>query len=380
MNKEKMFSNGYALLVGVGNYKKTSLSVPITAQDAEDMGGILKNPQLCGYPQNQVVTLTHNEANTQRILTELVTLKERVQQDDNATVVIFFSGHGWRQEHGYYFLPHETELFKQDGKFRINTETVLSNETFLEHVRQIPAKRLVLFFDTCFAGGFGTSLAPEVEQIHEMSPVPLGLFDPLLAGSGRVIISSSQAHEKSWIKNGAKNSLFAAHLLDALQGKGLHTKENTIRILDVFNALSISVPQDAQTINAVQTPVLKAYDVTQNFSMALLLGGKGLSPTEQSSDATPVQSNPNKKGKLVNALLTCPCMRHRDTRDAIVDELPDNIKNTIQRNTTDKVDVRNIVTRCLDFKHGFHELIKTVRDYEGDSLGMQQVDSIIRQM
>lgn len=273
----KKFSHGYALLVGVGSYNENRLSVPVTAQDAEDFDQILTNPELCAYPENQVVSLTNENANKKRILSELDTLKGKAEEDGNSTVLIFFSGHGWHQDE-YYFLPYETETFIDSGRLQIKLDTVLANQEFLDKVRQIPAQRIVILFNTCFAGGTGTALSAEIEDSSQFAPVPLDFYDKiLLEGTGRVIISSSQTNEKSWIKGGGKNSLFVTHLLSAFQGKGMNNEEGIVGILDVFTYISREVPNDAKSIGCIQTPVLKAYDLTQNFPVGLFTHGKSLS-------------------------------------------------------------------------------------------------------
>ncbi len=385
----ELFSHGHALLIGVGNYKDTKISIPMTAQDAEDLGKVLTDTQLCSYPPSQVTVLTNQDANKSRILSALDTLAHRVQGDADATVIIFFAGHGTKND-DYYFLPYETQLTYNvlGNPSDIVYSTALSNMVFLEKVRQIEAKRLVILFNTCHAGGVGTALSLESDPF---APVPLGLFDDLLTGSGKVILTSSQVTERSWGKGGAHNSIFVTHLLDALRGKGIKTEGKTINILDVFKHLSKAVPADAQTINPpqVQTPVMKAYDVTEDFPIALLLGGVGLSvdtaliPTLPEAVKQPprlIKLERAQKSELVNALLACPAMRGRHTRDVVVDNLPDNIKNSIVRNATDRVDVNNIVTRCADFAGGLEELIEIVRDFEGDSLPMQDVDAVMQQI
>jgi hypothetical protein len=375
MPTESEFSHGYALLIGVGCYKESRFSVPVTAQDAKDLGRVLTNPQLCAYPENQIVVLANENANKVRILAELDALKDKVQGDSNSTVIIFFSGHGLQQD-GYYFLPYETETFNIAG-------TALANEDFLNKVRQIPAQRLVILFNTCFSGGVGTALSPGIGQLFQFAPVPLGLYDELLKGSGRVIISSSQAGEKSWVMGGANNSLFVAHLLSVLQGHGIQTGSKTVNILDVFKYLSEAVPADADTIGVVQTPILKAYDVTQDFPIALLLGGKGLSFDSATGIKSGTQANrltqmdSKRKRQLVKALLKCHTMSDRSARDAVLEDLPDDIRSNIQRHSRDRVDVNNIVTICLKYSNGIEELFDIVRDYEGDSIGMREVDKVI---
>jgi len=83
------------------------------------------------------------------------------------------------------------------------------------------------------------------------------------------------------------------------------------------------------------------------------------------------------KIQMVDALLECPSIRDRDIRNSLIDELPDYIRNDIQRNPSNRVDVINIVNRCLDFDNGIESLTNVVRMYEGDSDHMQKVYEII---
>jgi hypothetical protein len=83
------------------------------------------------------------------------------------------------------------------------------------------------------------------------------------------------------------------------------------------------------------------------------------------------------KNKLVDALLACPTMRRGDTRDTVVDDLDDDIKNNIQRSNADRIDVKNIVTTVLNYREGLESLIEIVRSHEGDSVPMQDLDGLL---
>ncbi len=107
----------------------------------------------------------------------------------------------------------------------------------------------------------------------------LGVLDELSQGSGRVIISSSSPKQRSWIKPGATNSIFGTHLLAGLNGHGIKAIGNTIGILDLFTYLSEVVPIDAEALGVSQHPEMKAYSMNRNFPIAMLLGGKALSPS-----------------------------------------------------------------------------------------------------
>jgi len=83
------------------------------------------------------------------------------------------------------------------------------------------------------------------------------------------------------------------------------------------------------------------------------------------------------KAHLVTKLLECSAMKDRDTRDAIVNELPSDIKHMINRHNSDRVDVNNIVSRCLDFNDGIATLIMIVENFEGKTVNMDQIKSLL---
>lgn len=83
------------------------------------------------------------------------------------------------------------------------------------------------------------------------------------------------------------------------------------------------------------------------------------------------------KMELVDALLACPTMSNRQTRDTLVDSLPSQIKGNVQRSSADRVDVTNLVTTVLNYRDGLSELVERVRAFEGDSLPMQNLDRLL---
>ncbi len=65
---------------------------------------------------------------------------------------------------------------------------------------------------------------------------------------------------------------------------------------------------------------------------------------------------PEYKFKLVEALLECPSVSEPERRNALINNLPNTIKNSTKRNFVSRVDVVNLVTRCLDFPDGIKKL------------------------
>lgn len=107
-----------------------------------------------------------------------------------------------------------------------------------------------------------------------------------------------------------------------------------------------------------------------------------LGETQMTSSSLPtekiVEIDNRQRSDLVNALLACASFRDRRTRDTIVDALPQAARTGIKRHDVDRVDATNIVSRCMDFSDGIMTLVDAVREYEGDSLPMRRVDSVVR--
>ena len=67
-----------------------------------------------------------------------------------------------------------------------------------------------------------------------------------------------------------------------------------------------------------------------------------------------------------------------ETGDLVsLSNLPGDIRNNIQRNSSDRVDVMNIVTTALNYADGLEQLVGIVRAFEGDSMPMQNLDRLL---
>lgn len=83
--------------------------------------------------------------------------------------------------------------------------------------------------------------------------------------------------------------------------------------------------------------------------------------------------NREQKQRLIEALLDCQTVRELGARHTIVEELPPEIRNNIKLGNSSRVDVINIVARCLPYANGLQTLIEIIQDYEGDTTGMGKV-------
>ncbi|UXE60621.1 MAG: caspase family protein [Woronichinia naegeliana WA131] len=268
------FNHGYALLIGVGESQYAKLSLPVTVKDTQAIYGVLTDRDLCGYPPDQIRILNNNEATRDGILQGLSWLKAKVESDGEATVIVYYSGHGWvdKADNCYYLIQHDVKPSKL-------AESALSAEVFTNAIREIEAERLLVVIDSCHAAGMATSKDAELmDEFDGFERVAFskGLIEDLKRGKGRVVFTSSEGHQNSWILKDQSLSIYTFHFLEALQGAGNQAGDLVVRVSNLMNYLGKSVPETTrQVYNRDQTPHFD-FD-TGDFAIALLRGGKGLS-------------------------------------------------------------------------------------------------------
>lgn len=246
------FSNGYAVVVGAG------ADLPITVNDAQGIADLLRAPDRCAYPTDHVQLLTDQVARRDAVLAALDRLAVQVANDSEATAVVYFSGHGLETP-AYHLMPFGYNLNNLSA-------TSISGIEFTEKLRAIQAKKLLVLLDCCHAGGIGDAKGEPLAK----SPIPLGLFDALKMGSGRVIMASSHRDEKSmWYRNDPY-SAFTCVLLQALAGYGAFEPDGYARVLDVALWLGRKVPERT---GDEQHPIIKVSNLEDNFALAYYAGG-----------------------------------------------------------------------------------------------------------
>jgi len=250
------FEQGHALLIGVANYPYVRPLPGTVLDDARDLGSLLTEAAICGYPPDQVVALLDEQATNDRIRAALGDLAARTGPED--TAVVFFSGHG-AQKTGVttpqeYLLPYDCRSHNLPG-------TAISGEEMTAMLRQIKAGRLLVLLDSCHSEGAGDPKSLEAQIKAGLSD---DYYQMLAQGKGRVVIASSRAGELSWTLGGMNNSLFTHHLLEALRGKGKTLGDGYVRVFDLFRHVAERVPKQAD-----QHPIFKASAMEEDFVVAL---------------------------------------------------------------------------------------------------------------
>lgn len=221
------FRNAHALVIGVGG------DLPVTVDDARAIARILSDPNRCAVPAANVLVQIEMDATRSGIIDALQELAAKATSED--AVTIYYSGHG-------AMLPGPPErrfLVPREGEW-------LEGKQFTALLRNIPAHRLLVLLDCCYAGGVHTGLAAKSPGVKSV-PVPFDARDlRLREGAGTVVISSSKADEFSL--TGTPYSIFTQVVIDALCGSGAR-QDGYVRAADLAMYVSQWVPvltQDSQ--------------------------------------------------------------------------------------------------------------------------------------
>lgn len=253
--------NAHALVAGIANYWHVNSLPPVA--DARDIYNLLIDPDHCGYRSDNVQLLYEEQATQPALRQALADLAQRSNRD--STVCVYFSGHGGRIESGArageYLLPVDAVCTTAQSI----AETAISGADFTAALQAVPARKVLVVFDCCHAGGIGQPKDALASALK--AGLPESYYESLQAGHGRAILASSRGTEYSWVLPGATRSLFTQHLLAGLQG-GIASDDGLIRIFDLFEYLQPRVTRDKPD----QHPIFKA-ELEENFPVALYLGG-----------------------------------------------------------------------------------------------------------
>lgn len=246
------FTHGHALVIGVG------ADLPTTIDDAEGLAQILRDPERCAYPADQVQVLTGPQATRAQVLAALDKLSHAT--DAQSTVIVYFSGHGYHVSAnagvGYYLMPfgYDKDLLAQ---------TAISGSEFTSRLRAIPAQKLLLLLDCCHAGGVGEISGGTLTK----APLPPEAQQMLAEGRGRVVIASSRENERSYA--GHPYSAFTLALIEVLCGTGVAKQDGYTRVADLALHTRQMVPGRTQD---KQHPILH-FEQADNFALAYYAGG-----------------------------------------------------------------------------------------------------------
>lgn len=256
--QNKPVADKWALVVGISNFKDSSINLKYAAKDATDFKNFLVTQE--NFSADHVMLLADTDATKEQIISKLGEgwLGKKAHEDD--LVVVYVSSHGSasQEDVGVNFLvAHDTDKYKL-------VSTGLPMQWLTKIIQeQVHSNRVVVILDVCHSGSAGDESKKESDSDDDdtatSDSASKGLtrtakldVGKLNVGSGQVVLCSSLADQVSWESKNYPNSVFTRRLMDAMQCRGKGTT-----LTQAFEKLRTSVGAEVLSDRgAIQTPSL----------------------------------------------------------------------------------------------------------------------------
>lgn len=311
MDTSEPNENGYALLIGLryGHWLE-QLNGPL--KDVKALSSHFSDPSKAAYRPENIIELTENDATVSGILNALNDIALKAASQPDATVIIYYSGHGGNFEDKYFLVPYDFNLTDFNAG-KLDEKSIIQTAEFAAKINNIQAKKCMIFLDCChaenipvkkklagsksFMGEFADSLGAELTDF----PVKKTLNSELNKGTGRVILTSCEADESSLDLGSI--SLFTKVLLECLNGKENIEDDGWVRLIDLMRYVPKKVAEQALIIdNHDQHPMFKRIENLRSEDFIIcaydLPKTKGINAKNQDANIPP-----SKKQNSVHQLI-----------------------------------------------------------------------------
>lgn len=214
-------SNKYALVIGNTDYADPGLAqLTAPGKDAEDFARVLKDKSLCEFDDVRVLLNQVSSA----IIEAIDEFFDQKKPDD--LLVLYFSGHGVRDELGALYLAVKNTI-----RSRLRS-TAIKSDYIREVMDQSRSRRQVLVLDCCNSGAFeqGTKAA---------TGVSVGTASAFEGGYGRIILTASDSTQFAWegdkVIGETDNSLFTHFLVEGLEGEADIDGDGRITVDELYD-------------------------------------------------------------------------------------------------------------------------------------------------
>ncbi|MBF0099885.1 MAG: caspase family protein [Desulfobacterales bacterium] len=240
---EKKAGTNYALIIAIGRYQDPGINpLNYAENDARELYKVLTDSRTGMFKPENITILINEKATEKNVKFKFDDISMQASQEGDM-VFIFYAGHGFAYPEGTdtYWLTYDTIL--GDSSYSRIRSSAFSNLTLASKLAEIKAKTVVFFIDACFSSG----MLNTTKSIR-------GLETYLGSDKNYVIITSSQADQKSIESPSLKHGIFSYFLINGLYGNADTNKDGWVEIEEIWPYLKNSVADMAKKMGQEQLP------------------------------------------------------------------------------------------------------------------------------
>ena len=235
-----------ALLIGVSQYGAGFNQLPAAAKDVKEMHRVLQHPDIGDF--EEVKSLI--DPDPQEMGTAIENLFGAGSRDD--LILLFFSGHGIKDESGNLYLATRTTRKNERGG--LIRSTALSARFIQEIMSDSRAKRQVVILDCCFSGAFGEGLLAKDDSSIDIKRQ--------LGGEGRAVLTSSTSTQYSFEQQDADLSIYTRYLVEGIEtGAADLDEDDVISVDELHEYASVKVQKAAPAMKPEIYTVKEGYKI-----------------------------------------------------------------------------------------------------------------------
>ncbi len=239
-----------ALLIGVSEYEPGLNPLPSAVKDVKAVERILRHPDLCEFAESEIRVLENPDRQAMAEAIEAVFANR--QKDD--LVLLFFSGHGVKDDQGKLYLTGCKTRRNTQGEFV--RSTAVPAHFIQESMSRSRSKRQIVILDCCFSGAFAEGLSAKDNGSVDVKAQ--------LGGEGRVVLTSSTSTQYSFEQRGSDLSIYTRYLVEGIEtGAADQDNSGTISVYELHEYAKRKVQETAP---AMQPEI---YAVKEGFKILI---------------------------------------------------------------------------------------------------------------
>ncbi len=216
-------SRKVALIIGNSEFEDENLARLVTPNaDVDALAEVLRDPEIGAF--DQVAALVNQPASMIRRAISAFFVGQR--RDD--LLLLYFSGHGIRDDRGQLFLA------VKDTEHKLLRGTAIAASYITEEMDNSRSRRQVLILDCCHSGAFSRG----IKAATGASVGTAAAFEG--TGSGRVVLTATDSTQYAWegdrVIGQAENSVFTHYLIQGLRtGEADSDTDGQITLDELYN-------------------------------------------------------------------------------------------------------------------------------------------------